>query len=522
MMLRLIPLLIAIVLAIPPVASRAANAISDDDVSMRLAQLDSALVHRQYYIKKRQHSIDSLRLCLQSKPNDMELLDKIVTAYTAFNNDSTLYYIDLAMCTATSDDLLKFKLKRATLLPLAGFFETAIDEYSAINPDSVPGYLKAGYYDSGRQMHSYIASFYMAYPDVYADNTRKCIALQKQLIDALPRNSVQYKFNLGEYYFLTGETSKAEALLTELIEHNHPDRKLAARAMHHLSSIAKARGDENGHIYYLAGSAIEDIMEATREVVSLQDLGTTLYEHGDAERAYNYISAALANAVECGAAVRMVESSRGLPIIQQTHFDHVRQWRHTMYIVVVVMALLMIGLVALLILIRREIRQMATLQQSLKKANHTKEIYISQFLSLCSIYMDKLNQFCKIANRKISTGKVDDLYKLTKSGKFVEEQSREFYEVFDDAFLHIYPTFVADVNCLLRDDAQIELKEGERLNTDLRILAFIRLGIEESARIAQVLNYSLNTIYSYRNRMKSRAINRDTFEADILRIGSVD
>jgi hypothetical protein len=186
------------------------------------------------------------------------------------------------------------------------------------------------------------------------------------------------------------------------------------------------------------------------------------------------------------------------------------------------MALLMIGLVALLILIRREIRQMATLQQSLKKANHTKEIYISQFLSLCSIYMDKLNQFCKIANRKISTGKVDDLYKLTKSGKFVEEQSREFYEVFDDAFLHIYPTFVADVNRLLRDDAQIELKEGERLNTDLRILAFIRLGIEESARIAQVLNYSLNTIYSYRNRMKSRAINRDTFEADILRIGSVD
>jgi hypothetical protein len=91
MMLRLIPLLIAIVLAIPPVASRAANAISDDDVSMRLAQLDSALVHRQSYIKKRQHSIDSLRLCLQSKPNDMELLDKIVTAYTAFNNDSTLY-----------------------------------------------------------------------------------------------------------------------------------------------------------------------------------------------------------------------------------------------------------------------------------------------------------------------------------------------------------------------------------------------------------------------------------------------
>ena len=58
------------------------------------------------------------------------------------------------------------------------------------------------------------------------------------------------------------------------------------------------------------------------------------------------------------------------------------------------------------------------------------------------------------------------------------------------------------------------------LNTDLRILAFMRLGIEESPRIAQVLNYSLNTIYAYRNRLKSRAINRETFEADVMSINS--
>jgi hypothetical protein len=211
-----------------------------------------------------------------------------------------------------------------------------------------------------------------------------------------------------------------------------------------------------------------------------------------------------------------------MPIIQRTHNDRVKEWRHKTYIIIAIMALLMIGLFVVLRLLRREMKRMSDFQLKLKQANHIKEIYISQFLSLCSIYMDKLNQFCKIANRKISTGKVDDLYRLTKSGKFVEEQSREFYDVFDDAFLHIYPTFVADVNKLLRDDAQIQLKEGERLNTDLRILAFIRLGIEESGRIAQVLNYSLNTIYSYRNRMKMRAIDRENFEADIMKIGSIE
>ena len=188
-------------------------------------------------------------------------------------------------------------------------------------------------------------------------------------------------------------------------------------------------------------------------------------------------------------------------------------------IVLFIMAILVIGLIATLVILRREMMSMDRLQANLRVANKNKEVYISQFLSLCSIYMDKLNQFCKLANRKISAGKVDDLYRMTKSGKFIEEQSSEFYDIFDNAFLHLYPGFVGEVNKLLRPDCQIELKEGEMLNTDLRILAFMRLGIEDSSRIARVLNYSLNTIYAYRNRMKARAIDRETFEKDVMNIG---
>ena len=129
---------------------------------------------------------------------------------------------------------------------------------------------------------------------------------------------------------------------------------------------------------------------------------------------------------------------------------------------------------------------------TLEDANKTKDLYISQFLNLCSIYMDKLTQFNKVVNRKISAGKVDDLYKLTKSGKFVEEQSKEFYDVFDDAFLHIYPSFVDDVNALLLPDRRIVLKDGEKLNTDLRILALMRLGIEDSGRMVKKLCLSVD------------------------------
>lgn len=182
------------------------------------------------------------------------------------------------------------------------------------------------------------------------------------------------------------------------------------------------------------------------------------------------------------------------------------------------MAVTLLLLLSLIVILRRKMAQMRHLQLHLQDTNRIKEEYISQFLNLCSIYMDKLNQFCHIANRKISTGKVDDLYQLTKSGKFVENQSKEFYEVFDNAFIHIHPEFVDGVNRLLKPDCRITLMPGQLLNTDLRILAFMRLGIDDTSRVAQILNYSVHTIYAYRNKMKNRAINRDTFEADIMSI----
>jgi DNA-binding CsgD family transcriptional regulator len=493
-----------------------------EDAKACLESLDKALSKRQLYINQRQHRIDSLCNMLPRSSRRVDLMENIITEYTSFNNDSALHYIDEALRIADSNEAVSLKLKRATLLPLAGFFETAVKEFMAIDTISLPAEDLSMYYDSGRQMYSYICDFYKSYPSIVDKYKERELDLLKKLINVLPKGSAEYNFYLGEYYYETDELSKAKAVLTNLIEHQNPSHNLAARARHHLSSIAEADGDQNGYVYYLAGSAIEDVISATREVVSLQELGSKLYELGDPDRSYNYINAALANAVECGAAVRMVESSKGMPIIQRTHIDRVRVWRHTTYIIIIILAFVMIGLFVSLKLLRRDMKRMSDFQLKLKQANHIKEIYISQFLSLCSIYMDKLNQFCKIANRKISTGKVDDLYRLTKSGKFVEEQSREFYDVFDNAFLHIYPTFVADVNKLLRMDSQIVLKSGERMNTDLRILAFIRLGIEDSNRIAQVLNYSLNTIYSYRNRMKMRAINHDGFENEIMKIGSID
>lgn len=494
--------------------------ISEDDMNRALATLDDSLAHSAKFIRERQAQIDRMTDSLRTRRDDAGLLIRIVDRYNAFNNDSALHYISDALNNKSISDKTPFRLRNAMLLPLTGFLETAQKIYDSIPAESIPADMLPFYYDSGRQMYSYMASATSRDRTVHDLMNARALERQERLLELLPRDGMEYKFNLAEHYFLKGEYGKAKALLEDVMDNVPVHSNLHARAAHHLSTIANMEKKQEAYTYYLAQSALSDVCAATREVAALQELGEHLYNTGDVSRSYTYLSHALANAVECGASIRMVESSRSLPIIAEAKSEQIAAKQRMIIIVLCIVLLLLLGLVALILVLRREMRRQVALQEGLRQANRAKEVYISQFLNLCSIYMDKLNQFCKIANRKIAAGKVDDLYRLTKSGKFVEEQSHEFYAVFDNAFIHLYPNFVARVNALLRPDAQIELKDGELLNTDLRILAFMRLGIEESSRIAQVLNYSLNTIYAYRNRTKARAIDRETFEEDIMKIPS--
>lgn len=63
-------------------------------------------------------------------------------------------------------------------------------------------------------------------------------------------------------------------------------------------------------------------------------------------------------------------------------------------------------------------------------------------------------------------------------------------------------------------------KQDERLTTELRIFALIRLGITDSAKIAGFLRYSITTIYTYRSKLKNRSLCRDNFEEEVMKIGS--
>lgn len=501
---------------------------TNQQVNDALKLLDKEVAKHDIYISNRQAKIDSLNTMLSNSANkdsSLSIIMSIGDEYVAFNNDSTIFYYNkgLSQATALGNDSLAsvFNIKRTTYLPLAGFISDAVNLFESIDTTSMGSKLKELYHESGKQMYSYISSFYSSYQPIKESWHNKSLKHHISLLSILDKNSKKHQLYLGEFYLNDKQYSKSKAILNELINSSEEHNNLFARATHTLATIADIQNNENERILNLALSSIADIRTATLEVASMQELGEELLNRGDINRAYRYSSIALANAVKCKATMRMIQTSEAMPVIEQAHTAETKAWNSLITYLNISIGILTLSLILVLIYLQRRMKRLNQLRENLKHANGIKEIYISQFLNLCSIYMDKLNQFSNIVNRKISTGKAEDLYKITKSGKFIEEQSKEFYDVFDNAFLNIYPNFIEKVNGLLSSDQQITLTEDEKLNTDLRILALMRLGIEDSSRIAQMLNYSVNTIYAYKNKLKNRAINREHFEENIMKIESI-
>lgn len=161
--------------------------------------------------------------------------------------------------------------------------------------------------------------------------------------------------------------------------------------------------------------------------------------------------------------------------------------------------------------------------RSIAENSYLKEAYIGRYMDQCSVYIEKIDEYRHLLSRLAASGNVQELYKTLKSPKFIEKELKEFYAGFDDTFLQLFPTFVEDFNALLVPEERIVLKQGERMNTELRIFALIRLGITDSVKIARFLHYSVTTIYNYRTRVRNKAAgNREELEKLVANIGKLD
>lgn len=287
---------------------------------------------------------------------------------------------------------------------------------------------------------------------------------------------------------------------------------------------------------HLILSALSDIQIAIKDNASLSVLANRLYSEGDIDRAYKYIKYSLEDANFYNARLRNIQVSNTLPIIERSYqIKSEKQKRQLTNSLILISGLALLLFCTLFYIYkqmnklakaRKELavinKQLQSLNSELSEANLIKEEYIAHFLSICSLYIDKMDNYRKQISKRITLGQVAELLKISKSSDIIDNELKDFYLNFDNTFLHLYPRFVQDFNNLLNEEERIILKKGESLNTELRIFALIRLGIDDSSKIANLLRYSVNTIYNYRAKVKNKALgNRDNFEEEVRKIGTL-
>jgi hypothetical protein len=282
-------------------------------------------------------------------------------------------------------------------------------------------------------------------------------------------------------------------------------------------------------------SSLSDLRAATKETAAMHTLAKMLYEQGDTENAYIFIKQALNDAEFYGARQRKVEIMSILPLIASAQLNSVDEQRKVWFVYSAGLTVLILLVVIFSVIISKQLKKLKLAEGVIRQANKNlqeinnklmeadkiKEEYIGYYFSNNSQYIDKIESFRNSIDQKLQSRKVDDIRYLVNTINPVHERE-ELYFNFDKIFLKLFPDFVRIVNSYFEPENRIILKDGQLLNTELRIFALIRLGIHDAEKIAKILGYSVNTIYSYKNRVKSKSsLPNDEFEDRIMEINGI-
>lgn len=517
-----------------------------------LSVLDRAIEEQETFVAQRQSRILHLKeLAREAAPHSVDrynLHNQIYREYKAFICDSAIYYLNenirLARQMQDSGREMESKLQLSHLLSSSGMYTESIDVLKSVDRREVIPELLSDYYTCFDHVYGEL-SVYTQDKTLSSRYWNIAQAYKDSLYALLPPRSEEYLVMRETSLRDGGQYDEALKINDLRLAEADPGTPQYALVTYHRSLICKHSNDSMGEKRNLCLSAIADIRSAIKDHASLWMLAELLYESGDMERAYRYMRFSWNATKFYNARLRSWQSADVLSLIDKTYQAMMeKQNNRLQQNLLLITALLVLLIVALAYIYRQmkkladarnhlqaanvqlntlneELRQMndclSSTNAELSESNQIKEEYIARFIKLCSTYINRLDAYRRMVNKKVSAGQIPELLKITRSQDALDEELEELYTNFDTAFLHLFPDFVKKFNSLLQDSEQIVLKKDELLNTELRIFALIRLGIEDSSQIAEFLRYSVNTIYNYRAKVKNKArVSRDNFE-DLVR-----
>ena len=515
-------------------------------------KLNDALKNKQHYVHLKEERILNFKKLKSedlSKEQQYNYNKTLYTEYQKFNSDSAILYVKKNLVVATElqnkklSDLAELQL--ANLYSSSGKYRESEAILKSINKKTLDKSLLPTYYVVYREFFEHYNA--NSTNKIYIEQINK---YRDSLLSVLNPATSDYKINLIQKNIFDNKLTIAQKELFVLLKKTREDNYQYAMITYLLGSIYETKNQFDLRKKYFALSAISDLKTANKDNASLQRLAMVFYEIGDVDMAYKLTQSAIEDALYCNVQFRTLLMSQLYSIINTAYLEKEAQRKTELQLYLLCISLLSGFLIIAVIYVYRQMKKVSRIREELfitsqklaelnkditatnnqlhernaqlSESNHIKEEYIANFFNLCSTYINKLENYRIILNKKAAVKQFDEIAKILKSNTLVEKELEELYANFDMIFLNLYPTFVKDFNALLINEEQIVLKQGELLNTELRIFALIRLGITDSAKIAEFLRYSLSTIYNYRTKARNKAaVSRNDFEEMVMKIGLI-
>ncbi|MBE6312968.1 MAG: hypothetical protein E7076_07430 [Bacteroidales bacterium] len=514
--------------------------IQNPEIDNLLKPLDAEIAKRDYYQNQKQNTIDSLKNLLSECTNQTqkyECLKQLSDEYGSFVYDSAWIYTrkmyQMADSIAIESYRIEAKLKMSFVLISSGLYTEAKSLLTTINVNECTEEQKLEYYANMTRLNfdlrDYVKDEYFS--EYYE---KEGVAMQDSVVK-YQKDPNQKDIVIGQKEMRSGNADLAIGYFEKALSNPEISDKDVALVTSCLGYLYSNKGNDMEAVRMLVKASLCDIKTVTKETVALRNLANKLRNYDELDRANDYIRIADEDAKFYNARQRMAEIGNVYTDIQQERMKLIEEQRNNYIRFFIVMFLMVIIAAVLLVIIVKQYRKLnetkdlilknnQDLQRTnnkLQESNKIKEEYIGYFFRMNSDFIQKQEALQKRVTKLLNNKDFEKL-KNVVSEDDLKEQRADLYKNFDKMFLKIFPTFVEEYNALFAEKDRVSLLAADTLDTDLRIFALIRLGIKDNVDIAEFLGFSVNTIYTYKTRIKNKSIvDNDEFEKKIMKIKAV-
>lgn len=515
-----------------------------------LAELDDVLENKEVYMGYFNDRVDVLRSVLLEQDDPEQIYNinrRMADVYKSHCFDSSLFYLhknkELASELKDKSKSVETELLIVRCYTVAGYHAEAAEVYSTIDEDSITEELYPLYLRVSHQFYGEMSA-YLSSDGSQEEKLRQRNEFRTKLLETIPEGSYDWYY-LKREEVPEDDKERRSAYSRKMVEGCQVNTHDYARACYFYQEDII---DEELRKEWLIRSSIADVMCAVKDYMSLNTLSNLLFERGDIERAFRYSADhSMSDAIYFNGRLRQLQISSFFPHIEKAYNERTDLHMKAMTSLIIVVTCFLLILISLLIFIAKRQRDIVAVQNKLKASNAeidernkellainsklsqlnnqmleadiVKQEYIALFLSILSENINTTRQYKNHVLKNIRQGNTKLLVDEIESLPTIDEDITEFYKMFDQTFINLYPDFVEKFNGLLMDGAAIVPKGDDILTPELRIFALIKLGITDSSKIASLLHYSANTIYNYRAKTKNKAKgSREGFESAVRSI----